>query len=225
MLVKYWMSKNVITIDADRPIKDAIKLLEKHDIHILPVVNHGALVGIVTKQDIKRATLAAASTVSRNEMAVAFDDINVQSLMQENVISVQRNLSIEETAEILLENNISGAPVVDMDGELEGVITKSDIFKVLISLTGLKRRGIQFALKLEDRVGSVAEISDTIRKYGGRMACLLTSYERVPEGYRRVYIRMYDIDRFKLESLKDEIKQKADLLYLIDRKESLREIF
>lgn len=225
MLVKYWMSKEVITIDADSPITDAANLLEEHEIHILPVMDHGALVGIVTDHDIKRAKLAAASTVSRTEMAGAFDDLKVRSLMLKEVIRVQRDLSIEETAEILLEHNISGVPVVDIDGELEGVITKSDIFKVLISLTGLKRRGIQFALKVEDRVGAVAEISDTIRKYGGRMACLLTSSERVPEGYRRVYIRMYDIDRFKLESLKDELKQKAELLYLIDRKESLREIY
>lgn len=225
MLVKYWMSKDVITIDVDSPIKDAINLLEEHGFHILPVLDQGALVGVVTDQDIKQAKLAAASTVSRSEMPSVFDNLRVRSLMKEDVITVHRNLSIEETAEILLENNISGVPVVDTDGELEGVITKSDIFKVVISLTGLKKRGIQFALKVEDRPGSIAEVTDIIRKYGGRMACLLTSYERVPEGYRRVYIRMYDIDRFKLESLKDELKQRAGLLYLIDRKEALREIF
>jgi len=108
---------------------------------------------------------------------------------------------------------------------LVGTITRVDVFRALISLTGVGSRGIQFALRLEDRPGSIKEVADIIRRYGGRMASILTSYERAPKGYRNVYIRMYGIDRLKLSNLKDDLKQKATLLYMVDHRENKREIY
>jgi len=115
--------------------------------------------------------------------------------------------------------------VVKKSGELAGVITKADIFRALISLTGLKSRGTQFAFELEDRPGSIKEVSDIIRGYGGRMVSILTSYDRAKEGHRKVYIRMYGVDRPLFEQLKVELKEKADLLYMVDLRENKREIY
>ncbi len=58
---------------------------------------------------------------------------------------------MEETAEVLLSNRISGCPVVDKDGNIKGVITKNDLFKAVISLSGLAKRGVQFGFLLEDK--------------------------------------------------------------------------
>jgi acetoin utilization protein AcuB len=55
MLVKNWMSKPAITVNADAKLVDAINLLEKHEIHMLPAMKGTRLVGIVTDQDLKRA--------------------------------------------------------------------------------------------------------------------------------------------------------------------------
>jgi acetoin utilization protein AcuB len=115
--------------------------------------------------------------------------------------------------------------VVDNNGTVVGTITQTDIFKVLISLTGFGKRGIQFAFVLEDRPGSIKEVADIIRKYRGRMASILSSYEREPEGFRRVHIRAFDIDRTKLSELKKELKSSAKLLYVIDHRENKREIY
>jgi acetoin utilization protein AcuB len=68
-------------------------------------------------------------------------------------------------------------------------------------------------------------VADIIRGFGGRMVSILTAYEGVPNGYRRVYIRMGNIDRSRLQKLKDSLGTKASLLYMIDRQESIREIF
>ena len=80
-------------------------------------------------------------------------------------------------------------------------------------------------MEVEDRPGSIKEVTDIIREYGGRMASILTSYDMVPEGFRRVYIRMYGIDRFKIDRLKEALKEKARLLYMVDRREVTRETF
>jgi acetoin utilization protein AcuB len=57
------------------------------------------------------------------------------------------------------------------------------------------------------------------------MASILTSYEKAPEGYRNVYIRMYGINRLKLEELKAALKEKATLLYMVDHRNNNREIY
>ena len=120
---------------------------------------------------------------------------------------------------------ISGMPVVDSSGNVVGTITQTDIFKVLIALTGVGKRGIQFSFLLEDRPGSIKEVADLIRKYGGRMTSILSTYEKVPEGTRKVFIRAYQIDRTKLSQLKKELMAAAKLLYMIDHKENKREMF
>ena len=133
--------------------------------------------------------------------------------------------TVEETAEILLNNKISGVPVVDHEGQLKGIITQTDLFRLFITLTGLSKRGIQFAFQMEDRPGSIKEAADIIRKYGGRVISILSHCGRVPIGYRRVYIRAYGIERSKLEQLKAELKKSADLIYMVDHRENKREIY
>ena len=100
-----------------------------------------------------------------------------------------------------------------------------DRFKVIISLTGIGKKGIQFAFCLEDRQGSILDVAQIIRGFGGRVASILTSYEKAPEGYRNVYIRMYSIDRIKLEELKSALKKNAKLLYMVDHRNNTREIY
>lgn len=225
MLVKNWMSKPAITIDADASMHDAIKLLKNHNIKMLPVMEKGNLVGIVTDRDIKRASASDATSLEIHELLYLISKIKIREIMTKNPITVPQDYTVEETAEILLKHNISGVPVVDQFSDVIGTINQNDIFRILISLTGAEKRGIQFGVEVEDRPGSIKEVTDIIREYGGRMASILTSYDMAPEGYRRVYIRMYGIDRFKINKLKEAIGEKASLLYLIDRREVHRETF
>lgn len=145
--------------------------------------------------------------------------------MTKNPISVPIDFTVEETAEVLLGHKINGVPVMDKEGKLAGMITQTDLFKVIISLTGVGKRGIQLGLKLKDRSGSIKDVADVIRAYGGKMVSILTSYDGAPKGYRWVYIRMYNIDRSKIEDLKKVLIQEAPLLYMVDHREDRREIF
>jgi acetoin utilization protein AcuB len=225
MLVTNWMSKNVITIKEDDSMQEAMKLMKQHSIRMLPVLKDGRLVGVLTDRDLKRASASDATTLDVHEMLYLITKIKVKNIMSKNPIAVAPNLTVEETAEILLNNKISGAPVVDEKGKLVGTITQTDLFRVLISLTGVGKRGIQFAFQIEDRPGSIKNLADPIRTHGGRMVSILTSYDNVPEGFRKVYIRTYGLDRAKLTSLKKEFDKVAKLLYMVDHRENKREIF
>jgi acetoin utilization protein AcuB len=225
MLVKNWMSKPAITIDANASMYDATKLLKNHNIKMLPVMEKGKLVGIVTDRDLKRASASDATSLEIHELLYLLSDIKIKNIMTKNPIPVSFDSTVEETAEILLKHNISGVPVVDPYGDIVGVITQNDLFRIIISLTGAEKKGIQFGMEVEDRPGSIKEMTDIIREYGGRMASILTSYDMAPEGFRRMYIRMYGIDRFKVNKLKEALKEKARLLYMVDRRETTRETF
>ena len=225
MLVKNWMSKKVITIDADDSMQDAMGLLKEHGIRRLPVMKKGKLVGIVTDRDLKKASASDATTLEIHELLYLLTAVKVKDIMTKDPITVPPDYTVEETAQVLLEGKISGAPVVDHSGKVVGVITQSDLFRVLISLTGIENGGIQFGLQVEDRAGSIKEVADIVRQYGGRMVSILTSYDQVPAGYRNVYIRMHSIDRAKIEELNDALSQKASLLYRIDHRENDRKIY
>ena len=225
MLVQNWMHENVVAVGPDDSMQDAIKLLKKHDIRRLPVIEKGKVVGIVTDRDLKRASASDATTLEIHELLYLISTIKVEEVMTRDPITVPLDYTVEETAEILLKNKISGVPVVDHEGRLRGIITQTDLFRTLITLTGLSKRGIQFAFQLEDRPGSIKETADIIRKYGGRVISILSHCGRVPKGYRKVYIRSYGIERTKLEQLKEELKKSADLLYMVDHRENRREIY
>ncbi|RLB04113.1 MAG: hypothetical protein DRG59_10750 [Deltaproteobacteria bacterium] len=225
MLVKYWMSKYVVTIEENDTMENVIKSLRKHNIRRLPVIKKDKLVGIVTDRDVKRVSASDATLLDVYELMYLISKIKVKNIMTRNPITVSPHHTVDEVAEILIENKIGGTPVIDSTGKVVGIITQTDIFRALISLSGLNKRGIQFALKVLDKPGSIKEITDIIREYGGRMVSILTSYDRVPRGYRLVYIRMCDIDRNSLTELKDRIQRKAELIYIVDHKKCSRELF
>lgn len=225
MLVKEWMSTNVITIDAQDSMYDATGLMLAHPIRRLPVTHRNTLVGIVTDRDLKRSSASDATSLEIHELLYILAKIKVSEIMTKDPITVPPDFTVEETAELLLKHKISGAPVVDESGRLQGIITQTDLFRVLISLTGVGVRGIQFAMMIKDHPGTIKDVEDIIRVYGGRMVSILTSYDRVPEGYRRLFIRMHSIERGNLEELEQDLAQKAKVLYIVDQRENRRRIY
>ena len=224
MLVKHWMSTPAITVSQNDTVEKAAKFIYKN-IGILPVMDKGELVGVVTDRDLKRVAPSNATASNGQALTNFIEAMEIRHMMTRNPITVPFDYTIEETAQVLLKNKISGVPVVDHDNRVIGVITQADMFRALISLTGVRKRGIQFAFRIEDRPGSIKELADVIRKYGGRMISILTTYEGVPNGYRKVHIRMRSIKRPEIKNLKEELSKIGDFLYIVDHRENKREIY
>jgi acetoin utilization protein AcuB len=187
-------------------------------------LKNGKLVGIITDRDLKRASASDATTLEIHELVYLLSKIKVKEIMTKAPITIPPYYTLEETARVLLENKISGAPVLNDQGEVTGIITRDDMLKILVNMTGVDKQGVQFDLQVEDRPRSVHEISDVIRKYGGRLVSLLTSHEKAPSGYRNVSIRAYGIDRKILPQLLEDLEKKATLLHIVDHREELRDI-
>ena len=225
MLVKYWMKKDVYPLDVDDSMQDAIRLMRHHHPSLLPVMKKGKLVGVVTDRDLKQASASDATSLEVHELAYLIAKIKVKDVMSKNVVSVPSDYTLEEAAAKLMVNDISSAPVVNEHGKVLGVISKQEIFQALISLSGYWKRGIQWAFEIEDKPGSIKEITDIIRGYDARLVGLLTSYERAAPGHRRLYVRAWQVDRDKLGELENKLREKGTLLYVVDHKENKRQEF
>lgn len=225
MLVKNWMSQNLITIQQDDSMHDAASLLKEHHIRMLPVMKNDQLVGIITDRDLRSASASKATALEMHELVYLISQLKVKEIMSKDPITIPMDYTVEETTEELLKNRINGAPVVDHNAKVIGVITQTDILKALISLTGLTRSSIHFGFILADQSGSIKIVTDIIRKYGGRISSILGTYENAPDGYHYVYITAFDLDPSIMNSLKDELRINAELSYLIDRREGKREFF
>lgn len=225
MLVKNWMSKEVITVEADDTMQNAIYILQEQNIKMLPVMDNANLVGIITDRDLKKASPSDATTLDMHELLFLISKIKVKDLMKEPVFTAKPDDTVEEAAALLLEKKISGLPVIDEHNRLVGIITRSDIFRVLLSLSGLGKKGIQFAIRIKDMPGIIKEVRELIHEHGGRTASILSSSDNAPEGYLNFYFRIYQIDRKKLPSLLDKVREKGILLYVVDHRDNRRTIY
>jgi acetoin utilization protein AcuB len=225
MLAKNWMSQKPITIQQDDSMHDAMTLLKEHRIRMLPVMRNDTLVGVITDRDLRSASASKATSLEVHELAYLISRLKIKEIMSKNPITIPMDYTVEETAEVLLKNRINGAPVVDNEGKVMGVITQTDILKILISLTGLTASSIHFGFILADQSGSIKLVTDIIRKFGGRISSILGTYENVPEGYRNIFITAFDLVPSIMHDIKVELKANARLLFVIDHREDKREFF
>jgi acetoin utilization protein AcuB len=216
MLLKNWMTRNPITVEPDTSMMDADHLMKENKIRCLPVLKGKKLVGIVTDHDVKAASASSATTLDMHELLYLLAKVKVKDIMTKDPVTISEEDTVEEAAVVMLRHKISRMPVMSERGELVGIVTDTDVFKVLVSLTGIYRGGIQFAFELEDRSGSIKEVGDVIREFGGRMVSILTSYEDAREGFRKVFIRMKEIDRSRMKELRERLEKGFRVLYVID---------
>lgn len=132
-LVREWMTKDVMTVDAKTTLPEAHRIMKERKIRRLPVVDgHGRLVGIVTRGDVREASPSDATSLSIYEVHYLLAQLTVDSIMTKDPVTVTPETPIKDAARIMLERKISGLPVVQ-DSHLVGIITESDIFEGLIA--------------------------------------------------------------------------------------------
>lgn len=125
------MSSPVYVIKTDEPVSHARKLMLRHRIGALPVLNEGKMVGIVTKSDISNRLSQAEPLWRRRPI----DQIPIKMLMTETVITIYPEASITQAATLMLENGIHNVPVVK-NGNIVGILTRTDFMRYVAENAG-----------------------------------------------------------------------------------------
>ncbi len=133
LLVRDWMTSNVITVQDDTTLPEAHRIMQERDVRRLPVTQNGRLVGIVTRSDIRGAQPSEATSLSVWELNYLLANLKVREIMSTDLKTLAPDDTIKDAAIKMHEHKIGALPVVDPSGKLVGILTESDIFRILIA--------------------------------------------------------------------------------------------
>lgn len=210
MLVGERMSHPVIHISPDFTIHDAIQLMKHEGIRRTPVVKKGKLIGIVSETDLLNASPSQATSLSVWELNYLLSKVTVEEIMTKDVITIAEDTPIEEAARILADNKIGCLPVMK-DKNLVGIITETDLFRLLLELMGAREKGIRLTLMMEDKPGMLAKLTSTIAKQNGNILTVGT-FAGEDQATKEVVFKVSGIDQKILkEIVKPLVKSIKDI--------------
>jgi acetoin utilization protein AcuB len=164
MFVRDIMTRDPVTASPDQTVGEALRKMRKANAGRIPIVAHGALVGIVTRNDVTRALGRPDS-----------ENIPLDVLMSRNPVTLASNETLERAASILLDNRVSGLPVVD-GGRLVGIVTRSDLLLAFAKMLGFGNNGVRISMQFE-ALDVLEELSRRLRAWN--VESLVTMHDPV----------------------------------------------
>lgn len=205
MLVGERMTRNPVTILDTASIDEGLHLMRERRVRRLPVLDsRGQMIGIVSDKDLLHAAPSPATSLSVHELHYLLARLTIKQMMSSPVISVTSDTPIEEAAAVMADHRIGGLPVVD-DGALVGIITETDIFKILVELLGARRPGLRVTLAVHDAKGTLAAITNALAAQGANVISLV-AYAGVGEFDSRITIKLDQIDAKTVRRVLTDLK-------------------
>jgi acetoin utilization protein AcuB len=126
------MTPFLITLEKYDSLAEAYEKMTANHIRRIPVVEHGKLIGIIALSDILQfKPVEVGRYLSFKELSETLDDLIVELVMTADPIVVYQTDQVGYAAELMLDNKLGGLPVLDSSGNLVGLVTESDIFRLL----------------------------------------------------------------------------------------------
>ena len=175
MLVKDIMTSDVVTVGEDQSMLEAREILRGKNLVSLPVTDDLKRIrGIITVDDIGKASPSDSSTLSRYEANYLLGRLKVKDVMRRTVVTVDADDTIEFVAYKLYEYRVNALPVVNKENRLCGIVSRSDIFRSIVEMMGMNRNCLRITIEAPDKVGVVAEISNIMKDDGINIISLVT---------------------------------------------------
>jgi CBS domain-containing protein len=131
--IRDWMTTDPVTIASSVTLPEAYWLMVENRIRRLLVVDSGKLVGIVTMEDLRGSFHTDIIAINPLKVNQILSEMQVRQLMSKDPISIDPESSVIQAAQTMLEHRISTLPVLKA-GRVVGIITESDLFRVLVDI-------------------------------------------------------------------------------------------
>ncbi len=190
MLASEIMRPDPITVSPDTTLPDAIRLMDRHRIRHLPVVEHGELVGIVSDRDLKRAMASPATSLEIHELRYLLDRVRMRDIMSGGVVTIRPSTPVEEAARLMAQEKIGALPVT-VDGTLVGIVTETDVLTLFVEAMGVGEPSSRLDVCLGDRPAALAEVARLLADSGVTISSIMTLRR---QGSRQAVIRVATID-------------------------------
>lgn len=209
MYVREYMTPNPVTITPDVSVPQALRIMRDNKVRRLPVLDgKGKLVGIVSDKDLLHASPSPATSLAVWEMHELLAKLKVEKVMARDVVTVSEDLPLEEAARIMVDRRIGGLPVM-REQTLAGIITETDLFKVLLELLGGRRSGMRVTVSVAGAKGTLAKVANAVFNAGGDIVGLGISEVSGSGGMQwEIMLKVQDASKDKLvEALKPVVEE------------------
>ena len=139
------MTREVVAVSPDTPVRDVARLMVDHRISGVPVIDHGKLVGIISENDLlRRVELGTEKTRTRWLQFLTSDDtllaeyvrargLLARDVMTTNVVTVPPDAPVATIAELMESRHIKRVPVVDGD-KVVGIVSRANLVQALATV-------------------------------------------------------------------------------------------
>jgi acetoin utilization protein AcuB len=189
MLVRQRMSPRVIVCEPSTPLAAATKLLRRHGIRQLPVMENGKLAGIVTDRDLRGAPAGAAA---------------VGEVMTRRPLTTGPDAAIDEAAQTLRARKINALPVVD-GGQVIGMLTTSDVLDAFVELSGVAEPSYRLTLSAPKGKDAERQVREIVASHRGELCWIRAEGRRPSPIALRVKVRDVDEIATALEAAGFEV--------------------
>ncbi len=176
MFVAAVMTRPVETLDSARTASDAQELMRDRHFRHVPVVDDGHLVGIVSDRDVSDAARL------------------LREVMHTQVISVTPDTPVESAAALMLDNKIGSLAVLDDRDELVGIVTESDLFRLLTTMLGAQEPSTRLQVRVRNLPQELSLITTLASTMGIPISSVLTEPRRGEGTARAVVLRVGTIN-------------------------------
>jgi CBS domain-containing protein len=112
------MTTNPCTIDADKPVAYAARMMRDQDVGLAPIVDGQTLIGTLTDRDIAIRVVAEG----KNPQSTTVREVSTMHL-----VTLDPDQGLDEALELMAQNQVRRLPVLDQDGRLAGIVAQADV--------------------------------------------------------------------------------------------------
>lgn len=171
------MSDNVITVPPETKVSVAVNIMKENNIHRLPVIDDGELVGLVTQGTIQAASPSKATSLSIYEYNYLLNKMTVKDVMEPTVHTINADDFLEDAIYEMRKYQIGVLPVMSA-GAVVGIITNNDILDAFLDVTDYNEDGTVVQVFVEkDRPGVIFDIGKIMAENQLNIQTLMVTHQ------------------------------------------------
>ncbi|MDX2006494.1 MAG: CBS and ACT domain-containing protein [Meiothermus sp.] len=167
MLVKDVMHSPVFTLEPSASLEAAYAAMMKRRIRHVPVVETGRVVGVVTDRDLRLAASPFSPSGAKPLQTP------IREVMSQPVVTGDPRDPVEDAARVMRQRKIGALPILD-GAELVGIVTGIDLLDALLRLTGAEKPSGRIEVRLDDKPGQLARLTQLLAEQGINIHSVLT---------------------------------------------------
>jgi len=192
MFVARRMQKNTVTLAPDASLADAQEKMRDYNIRQIPVTSaDGKLIGILSDRDIRASVLPAGFIpgFSVEEAQKFLHNTPVEKVMTRKVATATLTDTLEDAIVLLRDFRVNALPVLDAEGKVIGIITRTNVLEAFIDVLGVGEVSSRLEVVVPDKPGTLAQLVTIISSFHVNITSVLAS-SHVEEGKRANFFRL-----------------------------------